>query len=168
MLRWWSRKAGVCPGVEEATDKDAAWTRKGARSHYGYKMHVGVDEGSGLIRKAVLTPANVNDTEVADELILGDEMAVYGDRAYGTHGRRRMLKSMVIEDRIMRRGNKHHPELADDETSEQADIESESEGGEGIRDAEAVIRLQPGEIHRNRAKCNGDVVQMHGLQPAQG
>ena len=102
-------------GCEEATDKDAAWTRKGARSHYGYKMHVGVDEGSGLIRKAVLTPANVNDTEVADELILGDEMAVYGDRAYGTHGRRRMLKSMVIEDRIMRRGNKHHPELADEE-----------------------------------------------------
>ncbi len=102
-------------GSEEATDKDASWTRKGSRSHYGYKMHVGVDEGSGLIRKAVLTPANVNDTEAADELILGDELAVYADRAYDTHGRRRKLKAMGIEDRIMRRANKHHPELADEE-----------------------------------------------------
>ena len=40
-----SRKSGS----EEGTDKDAAWSR----SHYGYKMHIGVDEGSGLIRKAV-------------------------------------------------------------------------------------------------------------------
>ena len=65
---------------EEATDKDAAWARKGGRNYYGYKVHVGVDEGSGLIRKAVLTPANVNDTEVADELIMGDEGVVYADR----------------------------------------------------------------------------------------
>ena len=104
-----SRKSGSAEG----TDKDAAWTRKGSRSHYGYKMHIGVDEGSGLIRKAVLTPANVNDTEVADELILGDELAVYADRAYDTHRRRQRLKSMGIQDQIMRRANKHHPEVAD-------------------------------------------------------
>ena len=35
---------------EEATDKDAAWARKGGRNYYGYKVHVGVDEGSGLGR----------------------------------------------------------------------------------------------------------------------
>ena len=106
-----SRKSGS----GEGTDKDAAWTRKGSRSHYGYKMHIGVDEGSGLIRKAVLTPANVNDTEVADELILGGELAVYADRAYDTHRRRQRLKlkSMGIQDQIMRRANKHHPEVAD-------------------------------------------------------
>ena len=89
---------------EEATDKDAAWARKGGRNYYGYKVHVGVDEGSGLIRKAVLTPANLNDTEVADELIMGDEGAVYADRAYDTHERRQKLKSMGIGDRIMKRG----------------------------------------------------------------
>ena len=37
----------------------------------GTRCMLVVDEGSGLIRKAVLTPANVNDTEVADELING-------------------------------------------------------------------------------------------------
>ena len=100
---------------EEATDKDAAWARKGGRHYYGYKVHVGVDEGSGLIRKAVLTPANINDTEVADELIMGDEMAVYADRAYDTHERRQGLKSMGIGDRIMKRGNKHHPEVSEED-----------------------------------------------------
>ena len=33
---------------EEATDRDAAWTRKGGRYHYGYKVHIGVDKESGL------------------------------------------------------------------------------------------------------------------------
>ena len=100
---------------EEATDKDAAWARKGGRNYYGYKVHVGVDDGSGLIRKAVLTPANLNDTEVADELIMGDEGAVYADRAYDTHERRQKLKSMGIGDRIMKRGNKHHPEVSEED-----------------------------------------------------
>ena len=98
---------------EEATDKDAAWTRKGGRYHYGYKVHIGVDEKSGLIRKAVMTPASVNDTEVADELISGDEKAVYADKAYDTHERRQRLKLMGIEDGIMKRGNKHHPEVSE-------------------------------------------------------
>ena len=70
-----------------------------------------MDAGSGLIREAVFTPANVNDTEVADELVSGDEAAVYGDKAYGTKERSEWLKAMKIKDRTMRRGNKHHPEL---------------------------------------------------------
>ena len=62
-----------------------------------------------------MTPANINDTEVADELIMGDEMAVYADRAYDTHERRQRLKSMGIGDRIMKRGNKHHPEVSEED-----------------------------------------------------
>ena len=50
---------------------------------------------------------------MADELILGGELAVYADRAYDTHRRRQRLKSMGIQDQIMRRANKHHPEVAD-------------------------------------------------------
>jgi len=32
-------------------DEEAAFTRKGKGSYYGYKMHIGMDAGSGLIRK---------------------------------------------------------------------------------------------------------------------
>ncbi len=99
------------PGARSKTDPDAAWTRKGGKSHFGYKAHVGLDAGSGLIREAVFTPANVNDTEVADDLVSGDEAAVYADKAYGTKERSEWLKSMRIKDRIMRRGDKHHPVL---------------------------------------------------------
>ena len=50
------------------------------RSHFGYRLHAGVDEGSGLIRRLVLTPARVNESLAADDLICGDERAVDGDR----------------------------------------------------------------------------------------
>ena len=154
--------------IEEATDKDAAWARKGGRHYYGYKVHVGVDEGSGLIRKAVLTPANINDTEVADELIMGDEGAVYADRAYDTHARRQRLKSMGIGDWIMKRGNKHHPEVSE-EDKERNELISRCEGqsGEGVRHAETDIRVQSGALHRVGTECNGDVVEVYGVQPAQ-
>jgi IS5 family transposase len=40
-----------------------------------------MDADSELMRRAHLTPANVNETQVADSLIAGDEEAVYGAQA---------------------------------------------------------------------------------------
>ena len=99
------------PGARSSTDRDAAWARKGGAAHFGYKAHVGMDGGSGLIRRARLTPANVNETEVAEELLGGDEAAVYADKAYDTKARRERLRARGVQDRIMHRPNKHHPEL---------------------------------------------------------
>jgi IS5 family transposase len=90
------------------TDPDAEWTKKNGKTWFGYKGHVGVDQGSGIIRRAKLTGASVNDTVVADELIIGDERAVYGDQAYSTHRRRELLRQRGTKDRIMHRPNKHH------------------------------------------------------------
>ena len=69
----------------------------------GYKVHVGVDEGSGLVRRVIVTPANVNDTEVADELVSGDEAAVYADKAYDKRARRERLESNGVFVGIMHR-----------------------------------------------------------------
>ncbi len=99
------------PGAPSETDPDARFTRQRGITHFGYKAHVGVDAGSGLLREALLTPANVNDTEVADALVSGDEAAVYADKAYGSKQRSGWLKSMGIKDRVMRRADKHHPVL---------------------------------------------------------
>jgi transposase, IS5 family len=87
----------------EATDPDARFAKKEGRSgsSYGYKAHVGVDQGTRLIRSAILTPANVNETVVADALIRGDERAVYADKAYAKQARRDWLKAAGIKDRIM-------------------------------------------------------------------
>ncbi len=86
----------------------AVWSRK-ADSHLGYKMHASVDQGSGLVRRVIVTPANVNETDVADALVMGDEKAVYADKAYDTHARRRGLKERGLFPGIMHRPNKHHP-----------------------------------------------------------
>lgn len=94
-------------------DPDARITRRQGKSGFtfGYKAHVGVDEGSGLIRAVVTTPANVNDTIPADQLIRGDERNIWADAAYDTHARRARLKAEGKKPRIARRPNKHHPQL---------------------------------------------------------
>lgn len=95
-----------------ARDPDAAFGRSGKGGPtYGYKAHVGVDQGSGLIRSVITTPANITDTTPADDLIRGDERSVWGDAAYHTHARAAALKARGMKVRLMRRPNKHHPQL---------------------------------------------------------
>jgi IS5 family transposase len=96
-----------------SNDPDARFAKRQGKSGstFGYKAHMGVDEGSGLIRAVLTTPANVNDTTPADDLIRGDEAAVWADAAYDTHARRARLKAEGKKPRIARRPNKHHPDL---------------------------------------------------------
>jgi len=100
-------------GERPSRDPDAAFTKRQGKggSIFGYKAHVGVDEGSGLIRAVLTTPANINDTTPADQLIRGDETAVWADAAYHTHAREAALKARGIKARLARRANKHHPRL---------------------------------------------------------
>jgi transposase, IS5 family len=106
--------ASARPGKgREAKDQDARFARRQGRSGevYGYKAHVGVDEGSGLIRTVITTSANINDTTPADALIRGDEKAVWADAAYHTHAREAALKARGVKARLARRPNKHHRQL---------------------------------------------------------
>ena len=100
-------KGTVAPGTKAAQDPDAEWsTRKDGNQrhyHFGYKAHVAVDAGSGLVRKAILTGAKTNETVVADDLICGDEQCLYGDKAYDSVARRELLARLGIADGIMRR-----------------------------------------------------------------
>jgi IS5 family transposase len=89
--------------VRSQLDPDAAWTKKHGRRHFGYKAHVALDMESRIVRRAILTPANVNETSCADALICGDERAVYADKAYDSRARSATLKARGIRNRIMRR-----------------------------------------------------------------
>jgi IS5 family transposase len=107
-------EAAAAPGSGKraSCDPDAAFGKSKDGFTFGYKAHVGVDEGSGLIRTLITTPACVNDTVVADDLICDDARVVMADAAYDTKARRARLKAEGRKPRIMRRPNKHHPELA--------------------------------------------------------
>lgn len=99
------------PGAGVAREPDANWTRKNGKSHFGYKIHVGMDQGSGLVRSAVMTPAKTSDIEMADRLIVGDEKAVYGDKAYSKKALNKALKARGAKPRIAYRRHKSEPVL---------------------------------------------------------
>ena len=96
-------RPGSSDGTRAPVDPDAALTaRKGKRgTHYGYKLHAGVDGTSRLIRRIGLSPANVNDTVMADPLVCGDEQAVYADKGYARRARSAWLRARGIKPRIM-------------------------------------------------------------------
>jgi transposase, IS5 family len=106
-------KPAVHSDPADHVDADAAFLKRDGKAgaSYGYKAHVAVDQGSLLVRHAKLTPANVGETVVADELIIAnsDGGAVYADKAYDTHRRRDLLARLGLKDGIMHRANKHHP-----------------------------------------------------------
>lgn len=102
-------EAGAKPRL--AREPGAAFTRKGGKSHFGYRLHIGVDTEVGIIRRLALTPAHVNESCVAEALISGDEAALYGDKGYESKQRRKALKAQGIKDRIMHRSHKHQAAL---------------------------------------------------------
>lgn len=104
-----SRQAGM--GASDPREPGADWASKNGKSFFGYKLHIGIDEGSGIVRRALFTPARTADSAVADALVSGDERAVYADRAYDMKARRQRLRAAGIRDRLMHRANKHHPKL---------------------------------------------------------
>lgn len=102
---------GSVAGAGVAREPDANWTKKNGRSYFGYKLHIGMDQGSGLVRSATMTPAKTSDIEVAERLIMGDEKAVYADKAYSKKALSRSLRQRRIKPRIAYRRNSVEPPL---------------------------------------------------------
>lgn len=104
-----AKRPSASEGEVSTVDPDAGFTRKNGESHFGYKMHVGVDEGSGLIRALDGTSADINDCLVFKGLVSGDEEAVYADKAYGSEEHRKWLADNGIGDRLMYKAQKNRP-----------------------------------------------------------
>jgi IS5 family transposase len=86
---------------EGRSDRDASWNAMPEKPLFGYKMHLAVDHGSGLVRQAILTPAHVSDKTPFLALVQGDEQAVYTDRGYDGWWYRQELARRGIGDGIM-------------------------------------------------------------------
>lgn len=80
-------------------DPDAAWTKKGSKYLFGYKAHMGVDQGSELVRKIEMTPANVHDGKKFASALSGDEKWVYADKAYDS-----WENAVILEERGIKNG----------------------------------------------------------------
>jgi IS5 family transposase len=96
-------------GNRVSADTDARWGGKENNLQFGYKGHIGLDEGSELIRQAELTPANEHDSIQFKAMISGDEESAYADKAYASQAHSDWLAEQHINDGILFKGARGHP-----------------------------------------------------------
>ena len=94
---------------EKTRDKEMRSTRKGNNYYFGMKAHVGTDTGKGLVHDVVVTDASVHDSQVMDELVHGEEQAIYGDKAYSSEGKKKEYEARGIKWRVNLRGCRWRP-----------------------------------------------------------
>lgn len=87
-------------------DKEAKWGAKGKNKiWFGYKRHHVVDMRFGLIDKLCVTPANVLDFQVLEELCPKNCM-IFADKLYDTKDLKLILESKNCHDGIIEKNNK--------------------------------------------------------------
>ena len=96
-------------GMVSERDPQAGWTKKNGKSRFGYKAHIAVDQDSGLIRDALLSAADLHDSQAGTALVQGDEEAVYADKAYDARAFRDALAEAGITDGIMHKARRNTP-----------------------------------------------------------
>jgi IS5 family transposase len=97
-------------GGRSKNDPDARWVKRpDGSARFGYKLHAAVDLGTGIIRRAVITPANIADVDHGHELVIGDERSVYADKGYVGPRLRERLRMAGIRDRVQHKAQKNHP-----------------------------------------------------------
>jgi IS5 family transposase len=79
-------------------DPEARFTRKRDKTYFGYKAHLAVDEESGLVRQAEMTPAHGHDSRLGEALIQGDEQGLFADRASDSQALRETLERRGLVD----------------------------------------------------------------------
>jgi IS5 family transposase len=100
-----ARRPRMDEGKTSKIDKEARFgtTNERGRFAFGYKLHVAVDAGSGLVLDMKVTPANEQDVAVAPQLLDRAAGMVYADRGYDSDPLRRELTARGLSDGLMRR-----------------------------------------------------------------
>ena len=81
---------------QASPDPDADWTRRGKDGHFGYKVHLTVDQGSDLLRRLALTSARTSESHLFERMVIGDEAAVFADGAYAKDARKQALRGRGV------------------------------------------------------------------------
>jgi len=90
-------------------DTDARWTKKRGKSYFGYKNHLSADVKHKFIRRYEVTPANVHDSQVFEELLdeKNTSRDVWGDSAYRCEENLERLKDRGYREHLQRKGCRH-------------------------------------------------------------
>ena len=91
-----------------AADPEMSSTRKGTDWFFGMKMHIGTDP-CGVAHTALATTGRVHDSQVMEQLLHGDEQAIYGDRAYINDAKQKAFAAQGRQWRVQRRSRRAAP-----------------------------------------------------------
>ena len=82
--------------ADKKRDPEMTQTKKGNQWYFGMKAHTGTDPENRTVHTVVATTAKVHDSQVMDDLIHGQEEAIYGDKAYADEFRREEFEGRGI------------------------------------------------------------------------
>jgi IS5 family transposase len=102
---------------DKTRDKEMKQTRKGNQWYFGMKAHVGTDTGRGLVHSVAVTDASVHDSQMMDDLVHGEEEAVYGDKAYASEHKKQEYEARGVKWCVNLRGNRGHKLTEEEEAS---------------------------------------------------
>jgi len=68
--------------AEKTRDPEMHQVKKGTQWHFGERLHIGVDAGTGYVHSAEVTAANVSERDIVPRLLRSDDEVVYGDAGY--------------------------------------------------------------------------------------
>ena len=77
---------------DKKRDEEMSSTKKGANYSFGMKAHIGTDARSKLIHTVKTTTAKTHDSEVMDDLLHGEEKAVFADKAYANKKKKKQWR----------------------------------------------------------------------------
>jgi IS5 family transposase len=102
-------RAEWTPAKAAQKDTDARWTKKNARSFFGYKHHDAVDVKHKFVRNYSVTPANVHDSNEFVNLLTENTAAdVYADSAYRSAWHEALLWVMGFRGHLQRKATRGH------------------------------------------------------------
>lgn len=86
-----------------SADKEARWgCKREGKYWFGYKRHVSVDTGSGLIEEVAVTRANMSDDD-GFQLVCPRGKRVLADKGYDSFKVRGVMKRRKCEDGVLRK-----------------------------------------------------------------
>lgn len=78
------------------------------------KAHTGVDKDSGLVHTVAISTANLHDSQALDELLHGEERALWGDSAYQSKERQQTAEDNGLAWHVNVKASRHRA-LTDEE-----------------------------------------------------
>jgi IS5 family transposase len=124
---------------DQARDPDMHQTKKGSQWYFGMKLHIGVDSKTKLVHSAVATAANVDDSQVLDHLLHGDETRVWGDSAYSGQMEALRQAAPYAQDFTQQKASRHRALSVRERSRNRTKSKVRSRGGTCIPCAEVPV-----------------------------